>query len=78
MDALEHRPPDRSRGFAPGFTVRLQDKDMRLALDLLRHLGLDAPGTELTASLFRKAVEQGLGESGDHAIYRLWEAALGN
>ena len=64
--------------FAPGFTIRLQDKDMRLALELFHDLGMDSPGTELTASLFRKAVERGLGEIGNHGIYRLWETASGS
>ena len=32
----------------PGFMIKLQQKDMRLASELLQELGLDTPGTQLT------------------------------
>ncbi|MCX6623068.1 MAG: NAD(P)-dependent oxidoreductase [Acidobacteria bacterium] len=59
--------------FAPGFMVRLQQKDLRLAREFFEQLQLEAPGTALTADLFTKALAQGLGEQGNQALYRLWE-----
>ena len=58
---------------APGFTIKLQQKDMRLARELLHQLGLDAPGTELTADLFTKALQMGFGDLGNQALARLWK-----
>jgi 3-hydroxyisobutyrate dehydrogenase len=59
--------------FAPGFTIRLSEKDMRLANEFFEELGLEAPGTRLTLSLFQKAVEKGLGDLGNQGLARLWE-----
>lgn len=59
--------------FSAGFTIRLQQKDLRLAREFFEQLGLDAPGTALTAALFTQALEKGLGTEGNQALYRLWE-----
>ena len=58
--------------FRPGFAIRLQQKDLRLASELIKDLGLEAPGTELTYSLFTAAREKGLGEEGTQGLYQLW------
>lgn len=58
--------------FRPGFFVRLQQKDLRLAAEMLQELGLDAPGTALMLSLFTQAVERGLGDLGNHGLSQLW------
>lgn len=58
--------------FRPGFTVRLQQKDLRLASEFFQELGVKAPGTDLTFSLFASALEKGLGESGTQGLYQLW------
>ena len=58
--------------FNPGFFIKLQQKDLRLATELFRQLEMDAPGTELTYRLFTKALEKGLGELGNQGLYRLW------
>jgi 3-hydroxyisobutyrate dehydrogenase len=58
---------------APGFMIKLQQKDMRLASELLQELGLDAPGTQLTLDLFTKALQKGFGDLGNQALARLWE-----
>ena len=57
-------PKIASEDFAPGFTIRLQDKDLQLATRFAAELGVETPGLSLTASLFRQALDQGLGESG--------------
>lgn len=62
--------------FRPGFFVRLQQKDLRLAVEMIQELGLDAPGTALMLSLFTQAVEHGLGDLGNHGLYQLWRGAF--
>ncbi len=58
--------------FSPGFFIKLHQKDLRLASELLRDLKLDAPGTELTFRLFSEAAEKGLGDLGNQGLYKLW------
>jgi 3-hydroxyisobutyrate dehydrogenase len=58
--------------FAPGFMIKLQQKDLRLAIEQIRAIGADFPGTELTHELFTKAVEQGLGEQGTQGLINLF------
>ncbi|HUS07474.1 MAG TPA: NAD(P)-dependent oxidoreductase [Bryobacteraceae bacterium] len=58
--------------FSPGFFIKLQQKDLRLATELLEELKMDAPGTELTFKLFSQALQRGLGELGNQGLYRLW------
>jgi len=60
--------------FAPGFRIRLHQKDLRLATELIQVLGLDCPGSALAYELFTKALEKGLGEDGNQGLWRLWEA----
>ncbi len=59
--------------FSPGFRVALQAKDLRLAVESMRYLGMECPGTELTHSLFNEAVMQGLGELGTQGLFMLWQ-----
>lgn len=66
-------PKIAAEDFAPGFRIRLQDKDLKLAEAFSAELGLETPGLALTASLFHDAVERGLGELGNQGLYRLWE-----
>lgn len=58
--------------WTPGFFIRLQQKDLRLAMEFLDELGVAAPGTSLTYELFTRALEMGLGEEGNQALYKLW------
>ena len=62
------------RDFAPGFMIRLHQKDLRLAAEFARDLGIDMPGTALSHQLFTEALHQGLGEHGNQGLYQLWEA----
>lgn len=59
--------------FAPGFSIRLHQKDLRLAVEFVKELGIDAPGTLLSHQLFTRALEKGLGEQGNQGLYNLWE-----
>ncbi|KAA0229844.1 NAD(P)-dependent oxidoreductase [candidate division KSB1 bacterium] len=60
--------------FAPGFMMRLQSKDLRLAAELMQSLGKEFPGTALTHQLFQQAVEKGLGEQGTQGLINLFAA----
>jgi 3-hydroxyisobutyrate dehydrogenase len=60
--------------FRPGFTIKLQQKDLRLAMELIKTLGEDFPGTALTHSLFMQAVEQGLGEQGTQGLINIFRS----
>lgn len=62
------------RDFAPGFMIRLHQKDLRLAAEFMRDLGIDMPGTALSHELFTEALRKGLGEQGNQGLYKLWEA----
>ncbi len=60
--------------FSPGFRIVLQSKDLRLARVSMLQLGMKAPGTELTYSLFEEAVKKGLGDLGTQGLIKLFEA----
>ena len=47
------------RNFTPGFRIRLHQKDLNLALQAARNLGLSLPNTSLTQELFKAVAAQG-------------------
>jgi 3-hydroxyisobutyrate dehydrogenase-like beta-hydroxyacid dehydrogenase len=57
--------------WAPGFMIRLQAKDLRIALEEMQEAGAPCEGTTLTARLFAEAAEQGLGDEGTQALIKL-------
>jgi 2-hydroxy-3-oxopropionate reductase len=62
------------RTFDPGFRIKLHQKDLNLALDSARALGLALPNTASTQQLFSACIARG-GESWDHsALVRAIEA----
>jgi len=61
--------------FAPGFSARLQDKDLKLATELIADVKGEYPGTRLVSSLFAKALRCGLGDLGNHGLINLWREA---
>jgi 3-hydroxyisobutyrate dehydrogenase len=63
--------------FAPGFTIRLQQKDLRLVLQTAERLGLPLPGTALVNQLFRAVEARGEGEKGTQALIQALEAMAG-
>ena len=69
-----HGPKIASRNFDPGFMVRLQLKDLKLALEAGRSLGVPLLGTSLVSQLFRmvEAMENG-GDMGNQALVRALE-----
>jgi len=56
------------RDFEPGFKVKLQQKDLRLALAAAEELKLPLPGTGLVQQLFRAVEAAGMGEKGTQAL----------
>jgi 3-hydroxyisobutyrate dehydrogenase len=59
-----------SQDWRAGFRAALALKDLRLALDEARQLGVALPGAEVTASLLQAAVEAGGSDIGYQAIGR--------
>jgi len=54
------------RNFDPGFRIRLQQKDLNLALQAARNLGLSLPCTSIAQELFNAVAAQG-GSDLDHS-----------
>ena len=57
-----------ARNFDPGFFVEHFLKDMRIALDESRAMGLSLPGLALAESLYTAVEAQGHGRKGTHAL----------
>jgi 3-hydroxyisobutyrate dehydrogenase len=55
--------------FDPGFFIDHFVKDMGIALEESRRMGLELKGLELVERLYVKAQEQGLGQRGTQALY---------
>ena len=66
-----------SRDFEPGFKVKLQQKDLRLALAAADELALLLPGTGLVHSLFNAVEAAGMGEKGTQALITALEKLAG-
>lgn len=58
--------------FAPGFSIRLQHKDLKLLTDWTDALGGDFPAARLVHSLFAKAMEMGLEDQGNQGLINVW------
>lgn len=65
------------RSFAPGFRIRLQQKDLNLALQAARNLGLSLPNTSTAQELFNAVAAQG-GSDLDHSAIVLALEKLAN
>jgi 3-hydroxyisobutyrate dehydrogenase len=57
--------------YEPGFFVKHFIKDMKIALDSAKEIGLWAPGLELAKSLYEQLAAQGEEDSGTQALYKL-------
>lgn len=56
-----------NRAFAPGFRIRLHQKDLNLALDSARALGVALPSTALAQQLMNACSAQAGGAEADHS-----------
>ncbi len=62
-----------AREFDPGFTIDLQQKDLRLVLEAADQLGIPVLATSLIFNLYRTLQQQGLGGDGNHALVKALE-----
>lgn len=60
--------------FSPGFSIRLQFKDLTLLRDWIAELGGDFPAAKLVHSVFREAMEMGLESQGNQGLINVWSA----
>lgn len=75
---LEHRGPMLvRRDFRPGFTVDLQQKDLRLALEMGDELGVPLQGTFTAFHYYRAVQRHGGGGDGNHALVKALELLSG-
>lgn len=75
---LANRGPQMAAGdWRPGFTIDLQQKDLRLVLEEADRLGLPLPATSLVFQLYRGLQAQGLGREGNHALVKALERLSG-
>lgn len=65
------------RDWRPGFTIDLQQKDLRLVLDAADELGAPLPGTSLVFQMYRALQRRGLGGDGNHALVKALEEMSG-
>lgn len=70
-------PQVMARDWRPGFTIALQQKDLRLVLDAADELGVPLLGTHLVFNLYRTLEARGLQEEGNHALIKALEALAG-
>ncbi len=75
---LSYRGPQiLARDWRPGFTIDLQQKDLRLVLEAADDVGSPAPATSFVFQLYRTLQAQGLGAEGNHALVKALENLAG-
>lgn len=75
---LSNRGPQMiDRYWDPGFTIDLQQKDLRLVLESADEVGVPMPGVALVFQLYRALQAQGLGGEGNHALLKALEELAG-
>jgi 3-hydroxyisobutyrate dehydrogenase-like beta-hydroxyacid dehydrogenase len=73
----EQAPRMQRRDFAPGFMVRLQQKDLRIALHTAREMGVHLPAAALVHELFAAVEVAGGGALGTQALVTALERLAG-
>ncbi len=75
---LANRGPQVIRGdWRPGFTIDLQQKDLRLVLESADELGVPTIATATISHLYRVLQRDGLGAEGNHALVKALERLAG-
>lgn len=75
---LSNRGPQiLKRDWRPGFTIALQQKDLRLVLETADQQGVPLPGTALIFQLYRTLEARGLSGDGNHALLKALEFLAG-
>lgn len=70
-------PQVMKRDWRPGFTIALQQKDLRLVLEAADEMGVPLVGTSLIFNLYRSLEAQGFREDGNHALIKALEHLAG-
>ena len=71
---LSNRAPQMvARDWRPGFTIDLQEKDLRLVLELADELKIPVIATSLVQQLYHALQADGLGHEGNHALVKALE-----
>ena len=65
------------RDFRPGFTIDLQQKDLRLVLEAADAMGVPLPVTSQVFQWYRTLQDRGLGGEGNHALIMALEHLSG-
>jgi 3-hydroxyisobutyrate dehydrogenase len=65
------------RDWRPGFTIDLQQKDLRLVLESADELAVPLPATSLVFQMYRALQRRGLGNEGNHALVKALEEMAG-
>lgn len=65
------------RDWRPGFTIDLQQKDLRLVLEAADQLGVPLPSTAQVFQSYRALQQLGLGGEGNHALVKALERLAG-
>lgn len=58
--------------YSPGFFVKHFLKDMKIAIESAEEMGLALPGLELAKGLYQKLDDEGSGEEGTQALFKLF------
>lgn len=66
-----------ARDWSPGFTIDLQQKDLRLVLEACERLRIPALGTSVITQLYRTLQRRDLGGEGNHALVKALEHLAG-
>jgi 3-hydroxyisobutyrate dehydrogenase len=75
---LSNRGPQMiARDWTPGFTIDLQQKDLRLVLEEADAHHLSLPGTSIASDLYHELQRRGLGAEGNHAMVKALEDSSG-
>jgi 3-hydroxyisobutyrate dehydrogenase-like beta-hydroxyacid dehydrogenase len=75
---LSNRGPQMvARDWAPGFTMDLQQKDLRLVLEAADTYGVPLLATSTVFQLYRTLQQAGLGAEGNHALVKAVERLAG-
>ena len=64
------------RDFRPGFTIDLQQKDLRLVLEAADAMGIPLLATSMVFQMYRTLQAQGLGGDGNHGLVKALEKMM--
>jgi len=70
-------PQIMERDWSPGFTIALQQKDVRLCLQAADDMGVPLFGTNIVFNLYRTLEAMGLQDEGNHALIKALEHLAG-